>query len=70
LEVLETWQPDVVIVDYDDHKIERGEFLNYFVKSQRPMQVMLVSLQENGSVVVYDRRVLTSDQAEDWLSFS
>jgi cytochrome c oxidase subunit II len=70
LEVLEEWQPDLVIVDYDDRRIERGEFLNHFVQSERPMQLMLVSLKENGAVVVYDRRVLTSDQAEDWLGFS
>ena len=70
LEVLELWQPDVVILDHDDLSIERGEFLNRFVQSERPMQVMLVSLKENGAVVVYDRRILTSDQAEDWLGFS
>jgi cytochrome c oxidase subunit 2 len=32
------------------------------------MQVMLVSLQESGQVVVYDRRTLTSAQAENWLN--
>jgi cytochrome c oxidase subunit II len=64
---LEKWQPDVVIVDYDDQTIDRTEFLSYFVEGERTMQVMLVSLKSNGSVVVYDRRKLTADQAEDWL---
>ena len=67
IQVLEQWQPDVVIVDYDDQTIDRAEFLSYFVGGERTMQVMLVSLKANGSVVVYDRRTLTADQAEDWL---
>jgi len=68
LSALETHQPDLVIVDYDDKTINRDEFLNRFVAGKAPMQVMLVSLQESGQVVVYDRRTLTSAQAEDWLN--
>ena len=59
--------PDVVIVDYDDRKINREAFLNHFVSGKNPMQVMLVSLQEAGAIVVYDRRTLTPDQFEEWL---
>jgi cytochrome c oxidase subunit 2 len=65
---LETHLPDLVIVDYDDKTINRDEFLNRFVTGKNPMQVMLVSLQESGQVVVYDRRTLTSAQAENWLN--
>jgi cytochrome c oxidase subunit 2 len=65
---LETQQPDLVIVDYDDKTINRDEFLNHFVAGKAPMQVMLVSLQESGQVLVYDRRTLTSAQAENWLN--
>jgi cytochrome c oxidase subunit II len=65
---LENWRPDLVVVDYDDHTINRAEFLNHFVSDERPMQVVLVSLQANGRVVVYDRRTLTPDQAENWLN--
>jgi cytochrome c oxidase subunit 2 len=68
LSSLETHQPDLVIVDYDDKTINRGEFLSRLGAGQAPMQVMLVSLQESGQVVVYDRRTLTSAQAEDWLN--
>jgi cytochrome c oxidase subunit 2 len=68
LSSLETHQPDLVIVDFDDKTINRSEFLNRFVAGKAPMQVMLVSLQESGQVVVYDRRTLTSAQAEDWLN--
>ena len=65
---LEKYQPDLVIVDYDDKNINRAEFLNRFVTGQSPMQVMLVSLDESGEVVVYDRRRLTSAQAQNWLN--
>lgn len=68
LHALETQHPDLVIVDYDDRGINRDEFLNNFVTGHSPMQVMLVSLQESGNVVVYDRRTLTFAQAEDWLN--
>jgi cytochrome c oxidase subunit II len=68
--VLEDWQPNFVIVDYDDHTIHRAAFLSHFISGDRPMQVMLVSLRASGEVVVYDRRTLTPAQAEDWLDLS
>ncbi len=68
---LDHWQPDLVIVDYDDAgqpgNIQREAFLSRFFAGNQPMQVMLVSLRESGEVVVYDRRTLTPAQAEDWL---
>ena len=64
---LESWYPDLVIVDYDDRTIHREEFLSHFITGDQPMQVMLVSLQASGEVVVYDRRTLTPAQAEDRL---
>jgi cytochrome c oxidase subunit II len=68
LESVELWRPDLVIVDYDDRTIDRHEFLNYFVSGDQPMQVMLVSLQASGAVVVYDRKSLTPEEMEDWLN--
>ena len=65
---LETQALDLVIVDFEDKTINRDEFLNRFVIGKTPMQVMLVSLQESGQVVVYDRRTLTPAQAENWLN--
>jgi len=64
---LET-HPDLVIVDYDDKAINREIFMKRFVDGEAPMQVMLVSLQESGQVVIYDRRTLTFAQAENWLN--
>lgn len=66
--MLERQQPDLVIVDYDDRTINRDEFLNRFFTGENPMQVVLISLKESGQVVVYDRRRLTSAQAESWLN--
>lgn len=60
-------QPDLVIVDFDDRAINQTEFLNKFVTGKTPMQVVLVSLGESGEVVIYDRKRLTTAQAEDWL---
>jgi cytochrome c oxidase subunit II len=68
LQAVEHWQPDLVIVDYDDRTIDRHEFLNYFVSGDQPMQVMLVSLQASGAIVVYDRKTLTAEEMEDWLN--
>ena len=68
LRVLKSWQPDLVVVDYDDHTIHRAEFLNHFVEGDTPMQVMLVSLQASGEMTVYNRHTLTPDEARDWLS--
>jgi len=68
LKALETDLPDLVIVDYDDKTINREEFMNRFVIGKTSMQVMLVSLQESGQVVVYDRRMMTFAQAENWLN--
>jgi cytochrome c oxidase subunit 2 len=72
--VLETWHPNIVILDYDDAgapgkpgNIQREAFLSQFIAGDRPMQVMLVSLRASGEVIVYDRRTLTPAQAEDWL---
>lgn len=71
LAALETWLPDLVIVDYDEVSrpgaIQREAFLSRFIAGDRSMQVMLVSLNASGEVVVYDRRALTPAQAEDWL---
>ncbi len=65
---LETLSPDLVIVDYDDTAINREEFLGRFMEGESPMQVALVSLASAEPVVVYQRKSLTAEQAETWLS--
>ncbi len=70
LAAVEEWHPDLVLIDYDDKTISRAEFMRQFGVDDRPMQVMLVSLQASGAVVVYDRRTLTPAQAQDWLNLA
>jgi cytochrome c oxidase subunit 2 len=64
--------PDLVIVDYDDEKLNRDEFLARFVESEKKLRVVLLSLQsEEGrtthEAIVYDRRTLAASQIDDWL---
>ncbi|HEY9089667.1 MAG TPA: SURF1 family protein [Anaerolineaceae bacterium] len=66
LAALRGWMPELVVVDYDDRTINRAEFLNHFVEGNTPMQVLLVSLQESGEVVVYDRRTMTPAEVQTW----
>ena len=68
LNLLESHQPDLVIVDHDDTAINREEFLNRFVSNEMPMKVILVSLAAAEPVVIYNRVHLTAAQAEDWLA--
>ncbi|NMC78131.1 MAG: hypothetical protein GYA59_02110, partial [Chloroflexi bacterium] len=67
LALLESWRPGLVIMDYDDHSMDREQLLSHFVAGEETLQVMMVSLQKSGTVVVYDRHVLTPTQAADWL---
>lgn len=67
IRAMEEQQPDLIILDFDDRSIIREAFLSHFVSGERPMQVALVSLQETGGIIVYDRRNLTPSQAETWL---
>jgi cytochrome c oxidase subunit II len=65
---LQTLRPDLVIVDYDDEKVNRDEFLAHFVESAGQLRVVLLSLKEGGSeAIVYDRRNLAAAQIDDWL---
>ena len=68
LELLESHQPDLVIVDHDDKGINREEFLNRFVTGEIPMKVILVSLASSEPVVIYNRMQMTAAQAENWLA--
>lgn len=65
---LENLHPDLVIVDYDDERVNRDEFLARFVEGEGRLRVVLLSLREGGDeAIVYDRRTLAAAQIEDWL---
>ncbi len=65
---LNTLRPDLVIVDYDLYEVSRTEFLAHFVESDTSVRVVLASLDESGSITVYDRHKYTLTEADDWLS--
>jgi cytochrome c oxidase subunit 2 len=65
---LQALRPDLVIVDYDDERVNREEFLARFVEGEGRLRVVLLSLSEGGNeAIVYDRRTLAASQIEDWL---
>ena len=68
LDALKTLKPDMVIVDYDDERVNREEFLARFVESDGRLRVILLSLKEGGQeAIVYDRRTMAASQIDDWL---
>ena len=68
LDALKNLQPDLVIVDYDDGRVNREEFLARFVEGEGRLRVVLFSLKEGGDeAIVYDRRTMAASQIEDWL---
>ncbi len=65
---IQEYQPDLVVVDYDDEAVNRDEFLVRFVGSESQLRVVLLSLKEGGSnAIVYDRRNLAASQIDEWL---
>ena len=68
LDALNKLKPDMVIVDYDDDRVNREEFLARFVESEGRLRVILLSLKEGGQeAIVYDRRTMAASQIDDWL---
>lgn len=70
MHALDDLNPDLVIVDYDDHDLNRDAFLTRFVKTDHQLRVVLLSLQEGtkGSrATVYDRRSMEASRIEGWL---
>ncbi len=64
---LEKYDPDLIIVDYDDEVLNRDEFLARFVEGAKKLRVVLLSLNEAQEALVYDRRTLAASQIDDWL---
>jgi cytochrome c oxidase subunit 2 len=65
-EVLETQEVDLVIVDYDDNQLNREDFLTRFVGGGGQKRIILVSLSNPESAMLYDRRELPLAQFEAW----
>jgi len=60
-------KPRVLVIDYDDKNIKKKLFMNSFFQDQHNAQLLLVSLEQSGNVVFYDRQVLSTDEAHLWL---
>lgn len=67
LEALDRLNPDLIIVDYDDEKLNREEFLARFVEGEKKLRVVLLSLQSAKEAIIYDRRAMAAAQIDDWL---
>jgi len=67
IDALNKLNPDLVIVDYDDEKLNREDFLTHFVEGEKRLRVVLLSLQDGEEAIVYDRRTLAAAQIDDWL---
>ncbi|HSF80097.1 MAG TPA: cytochrome c oxidase subunit II [Anaerolineales bacterium] len=67
ISALDSLNPDLVIVDYDDERLNREEFLAHFVEVDRKLRVVLLSLQDGEEAIVYDRRTMAAAQIDDWL---
>jgi len=67
LSALNRLNPDLVIVDYDDERLNRDEFLARFVESEKKLRVVLLSLHNGEDAIVYDRRTLAASQIDEWL---
>jgi DNA-binding NarL/FixJ family response regulator len=59
--------PDLIVIDYDDEKINIDEFMARFVEGAGSQRVVLLSLKESGNqAVIYDRRTMAASQIDDW----
>ncbi len=65
-QILETQAVDLVIVDYDDDQLNREDFLTRFVGGGGQKRIILVSLSNPESAMLYDRRELPLAQFEAW----
>ena len=67
LAALSELNPDLIIVDYDDDRLNREEFLARFVEGEQKLRVVLLSLQSGGEALVYDRRTLGASEIDEWI---
>ena len=66
-QALQVLNPDLIIIDYDDDRLNREEFLSHFVEGEKKLRVVLLSLQQGKEVVIYDRRTMLATQIDEWL---
>ncbi len=60
-------KPNILIIDFDDQNMNKKQFLDSFFDEKRDTQLLLVSLQEGGNIVLFKRQIFSTDQALEWL---
>jgi cytochrome c oxidase subunit 2 len=69
MHILDQQEVDLIVVDYDDEKVNKDDFLSHFVGGGNRLRVVLLSLKEGGSnAIVYDRRTMMASQIDEWLN--
>jgi hypothetical protein len=66
-QALKVLNPDLIIIDYDDDRLNREEFLIHFVEGEKKLRVVLLSLQQGKEAVIYDRRTMSATRIDEWL---
>ncbi len=61
------FEPSILIIDFDDKNIKKKIFMSSFFKGQHNAQLLLVSLEQSGDVVFYDRHIFSTEEAHRWL---
>ncbi|PKO18262.1 MAG: hypothetical protein CVU39_02150 [Chloroflexi bacterium HGW-Chloroflexi-10] len=67
LVAIKKWEPNLVILDYDNEKISPKVFFDSFIESQYETQLLLLSLNNSETVSVYERNVISFEEATNWL---
>jgi cytochrome c oxidase subunit 2 len=67
IDALQRQAPDLIVVDYDDEKLNREAFLARFVEGEQKLRVVLLSLNSPREALVYDRRTMAAAEVDDWL---
>lgn len=61
------FKPSILILDFDDKEIKKKLFMNTFFLDRHNAQMLLVSLDQKGDVIYYDRKILSTEEAHRWL---
>jgi DNA-binding NarL/FixJ family response regulator len=70
LPAVDALKPDLVIVDYDDQKLNRENLLALFGEGDAKLRLVLLSLHSPEDAVVYDRRTMAAMPVDTWLEDS
>lgn len=61
------YKPSILILDFDDREVKKKLLMNSFFLDRYNTQMLLVSLEQKGDVIYYDRKILSTEEAHRWL---